>query len=157
MNIRHIVALLSKFLVVSCIAFVTLTVFYGVPIGNILWMSALITVVGYAIGDLFILKKLGNFIATIMDFGLFFFVFWLFADQYIETPANQLFGAAIAAFFIAVSEFVFHILIEVSNPLRISKADITDPNGQKFAAEAGEEITPAEDDLMNENRNEKNK
>ncbi|WP_408006317.1 YndM family protein [Pseudalkalibacillus sp. A8] len=157
MNIRHIVALLSKFLFVVCIAYVTLTIFFGVPIGNILWMSALITVVGYPIGDLYVLKKLGNFIATIIDFGLVFFVFWLFADHYIESPANQLFGAALAALFISISEFVYHIFIEVSNPLRPSKADVTDPNGQKFATEVGEEFTPSEDDLMNETRNEKNK
>ncbi|MGP4079521.1 DUF2512 family protein [Pseudalkalibacillus sp. R45] len=154
MNIRHIVAVLSKFLIIICIAYVTLTVFFGVPIGNILWMSVLITAVGYVIGDLYVLKRLGNFIATIVDFGLVFIVFWLFADPYIDTAANQFWGAALAALFIAISEFVYHIFIEVTNPLRPSKADV---DVQKYATEVGEEFSPSDDDLLNENDEKKKK
>ncbi|WP_349407438.1 DUF2512 family protein [Pseudalkalibacillus sp. SCS-8] len=152
MNIRHVVAVSSKFLIVFCISIATLTPFFGVSIINALWVSAVITAIGYVIGDLYILKKLGNFFATAIDFGFVFIVLWLLAEPIVDTPYNRMLGAGIASFGIAASEFVYHMFIEVTNPLHPSKADV---KGHGYAVEVGEEFAPADDKLINESDEDK--
>ncbi|MCF6138809.1 DUF2512 family protein [Pseudalkalibacillus berkeleyi] len=152
MNIRHIIAISSKFLIAFCLCLATLTPFFGVSIINALWVSILITAIGYPIGDLYVLKKLGNFFATAIDFGFVFIVLWLFAEPIVDTPYNRLLGAGIASLVIAVSEFVYHMFIEITNPLHPSKADI---KGHGYAVEVGEEFAPAGDKLINESDEDK--
>lgn len=152
MNIRHLVAISSKFLIVFCISLATLTPFFGVSVLNALWVSALITAIGYPIGDLYVLKKLGNFFATGIDFGFVFIVIWLFAEPIVDTPVNRILGAGIASVGIAVSEFVYHMFIEVTNPLQPSKADV---KGHGYAVEVGEEFAPSDDKLINESDEDK--
>ncbi len=152
MNIRHIVAISSKFVIVFGLCLSVLTPFFGVSILNALWVSVLITAIGYPIGDLYVLKKLGNFFATVLDFGFVFIVLFLLAEPIIDTTYNRLLGAGITSLGIAASEFVYHMFIEVTNPLHPSKADV---KGHGYAVEIGEEFAPADDKLINESDEDK--
>ena len=68
---KHIVALLIKYTAVTAVLLVILGIFQGISIPRVLLISFL-TGAAYLIGDLFILPKYGNMIATMADFGLSF-------------------------------------------------------------------------------------
>lgn len=69
---KHLVALLIKYTAISAVLLVILGIFQDISIPRVLFISLIITGTAYAIGDLFILPRYGNTIATIADFGLSF-------------------------------------------------------------------------------------
>lgn len=73
---KHIVALLIKYTAISAVLLAILGIVQGVSIPKILFISLVITGIAYLIGDLFILPKYGNSIATAIDFGLSFLGIW---------------------------------------------------------------------------------
>lgn len=105
---RHIFALGIKYIIVSVVILSIFGVFYGATLFSLLLKSLVVTVVGYVIGDLFLLKKFGNVIASLADFVLHFVTVWLVAGIYLET-ANPLIIASLAvSYFITVIEPLFH-------------------------------------------------
>ena len=68
---KHIVALLIKYTAVTAVLLVILGIFQGISIPRVLLIS-FSDGAAYLIGDLFILPKYGNMIATMADFGLSF-------------------------------------------------------------------------------------
>ncbi|PFJ17613.1 hypothetical protein COD67_17610 [Bacillus cereus] len=76
---KHIVALLIKYIAITAVLLIILGIFQGISIPRVLLISLFLTGATYLIGDLFILPKYRNPIATIADFGLSFFGVWLLA------------------------------------------------------------------------------
>ncbi len=70
---KHIVALLIKYMAISAVLLIVLGIFWDVSVPRVLFISLVITGATYLIGDLFVLSKYGNTVATIVDFGLSFF------------------------------------------------------------------------------------
>jgi len=68
--LKHIVALLIKYTAISAVLLMILGIFQGISIPRILFISLIITGSAYLIGDLFILPKYGNMVATIADLGI---------------------------------------------------------------------------------------
>ncbi|PDZ08205.1 hypothetical protein CON70_29065, partial [Bacillus pseudomycoides] len=62
---KHIVALLIKYTAISAVLLMILGIFQDVSIPRILLISLLITGTAYLIGDLFVLPRYGNMVATI--------------------------------------------------------------------------------------------
>jgi hypothetical protein len=110
--LEHIKALIIKFVMGTVMLWVVLGLFYGVGFGDILLLSVIVTGAAYVIGDLLILPRYGNTIATTADFGLAFIAILLFGGLIIEGAAAgdfPLFSASlISAAFIAVGEWFFH-------------------------------------------------
>ncbi|MBJ8055982.1 YndM family protein [Bacillus cereus] len=111
---KHIVALLIKYTAISAVLLMILGIFQGISIPRILFISLLITGVSYLIGDLFILPKYGNMVATIADLGLSFVGVW--ALTYFLTNINLTRNIGVSAFFaallIGVAEIFFHIYMK---------------------------------------------
>ncbi|KUH41992.1 hypothetical protein M2E15_2084 [Bacillus mycoides] len=111
---KHIVALLIKYTAISAVLLMILGIFQGISIPRILFISLIITGASYLIGDLFILPKYGNMVATIADLGLSFVGIWaltyLLAD--IELARNIGASAFFAALLIGVAEIFFHIYMK---------------------------------------------
>ncbi|MFD1170658.1 YndM family protein [Oceanobacillus caeni] len=109
---KHIKALGIKFIVTSVILFSLLAIFETATLGEILLISALVTGINYIIGDLLILPRFNNFIATIADFALAFVGIWALSSMFIypTTPIGIVSG--FAAFFIAISEGLFHVYMK---------------------------------------------
>ncbi|MEK4916140.1 YndM family protein [Bacillus sp. FSL E2-8887] len=111
---KHIVALLIKYTAISAVLLMILGIFQGISIPRILFISLLITGLSYLIGDLFILPKYGNMVATIADFGLSFVGVW--ALTYFLTNINLTRNIGASAFFaallIGVAEIFFHIYMK---------------------------------------------
>ena len=55
--------------------------FYDMSFGNVLSISVVLTLAAYLIGDMLILRRTNNTMATIADFGIAFLVIWLMGDN----------------------------------------------------------------------------
>lgn len=111
---KHIVALLIKYTAITAVLLIILGIFQDISIPRILLISLLLTGTAYLIGDLFILPKYGNMIATIADFGLSFFGIWLLTSFFTDLDAtrNIGFSSFIAALIIGGIEVFFHIYMQ---------------------------------------------
>lgn len=91
-----------------------LGIFQGISIPRILFISLLITGVSYLIGDLFILPKYGNMVATIADFGLSFVGVWALTYFLTNINLTRNIGASVflAAVLIGMAEIFFHIYMK---------------------------------------------
>ncbi|MDR4904537.1 YndM family protein [Bacillus mycoides] len=111
---KHIVALLIKYTAISAVLLMILGIFQGISIPRILFISLLITGVAYLIGDLFILPKYGNMVATIADLGLSFVGIWALTHFLTNINLTRNIGASafFAALLIGVAEIFFHIYMK---------------------------------------------
>ncbi|HEK9099547.1 YndM family protein [Bacillus pfraonensis] len=111
---KHIVALLIKYTAISAVLLMILGIFQDVSIPRILLISLLITGTAYLIGDLFVLPKYGNMVATIADFGLSFLGIWVLT--YLLTDNNFVRNIVASSFWaallIGVIEVFFHIYMK---------------------------------------------
>lgn len=97
---------------VTLVLWIVLGAFFNVSFGDILITSILLTGAAFLIGDLFILPKFGNPVATIADFGLALLGVWLLGALLFD-PAISLGAAALlSAIVIAIGEFFFHMYLQ---------------------------------------------
>lgn len=111
---KHIVALLIKYTAITAVLLIILSIFKGISIPKVLLISLFLTGVAYLIGDLFILPKYGNMIATIADLGLSFFGIWLLISLFTDLDATRNIGVSsfIVALIIGGTEVFFHIYMK---------------------------------------------
>lgn len=109
---KHLKAIGIKFVIISVVLYSLLAIFETASLTEILTISISVTILSYVLGDLFILPRYNNVIATIADFGLVFAIVWILASMFIysETPIGIVSG--FSAFFIAVSETLFHVYMK---------------------------------------------
>ncbi|WP_158591816.1 YndM family protein [Oceanobacillus halophilus] len=106
---RHMKALAIKFIFTAVVLYSLLTIFEAASLTEILLISLLVTGIAYLIGDLVILRRFSNLVATIADFGLAFAAIWLFSSFFIYAASPIVTVSAFSAFFLAISEALFHI------------------------------------------------
>jgi len=106
---RHAIALLIKFAAIATVLFSLLGIFYNATPGEILSIAIITTLVAYVLGDLFLLPRFGNLVATIADFGLAFLAVWALGSIFIEQTFDILTASFFAALAITVVEAFFHI------------------------------------------------
>ncbi|WP_157830103.1 YndM family protein [Bacillus sp. SN10] len=111
---KHIVALLIKYTAITAVLLIILGIFQDISIPRVLLISLSLTGAAYLIGDLFILPKYGNMIATIADFGLSFFGIWLLTSLFTNLDSTRNIGLSsfIAALIIGGIEVFFHIYMQ---------------------------------------------
>ena len=111
---KHIVALLIKYTAITAVLLIILSIFKGISIPRVLLISLFLTGAAYLIGDLFILPKYGNMIATIADLGLSFFGIWLLTSLFTDLDVTRNIGLSsfIAALIIGGTEIFFHIYMK---------------------------------------------
>ena len=111
---KHIVALLIKYTAITAVLLIVLSIFQGISIPRVLLISLFLTGAAYLIGDLFILPKYGNMIATMADFGLSFFGTWLLTSLFTNLDATRNIGLSsfLAALIIGGIEVFFHIYMQ---------------------------------------------
>ena len=78
---KHMKNLAIKFISILAVLFIILGIFYDMSFGNVLWISVVLTLVSYLIGDLLIFRKTNNTMATISDFAIAFLVIWLMGEN----------------------------------------------------------------------------
>ncbi|CAM3181515.1 YndM family protein [Filibacter tadaridae] len=106
---KYITALIIKFIMLTAVLWIVLGIF-GVSFADILLTSIVLTGVSF-IGDVFILPRVGNMVATLADFGLAFVMIWLMGSVLFEQPVRLGIASLISAMVIAAGEFVFHMYL----------------------------------------------
>lgn len=138
----HVKAIAIKFIATLALLYIILGLFAGMSFGNVLLITIVLGVIAYIIGDLAILSRTNNSIATVADFGLAFLVIWLMSDTL--TVGDNLFTTSLlAALAVAVFEYFFHKYMAMN-----VFPDAADDNKQtgrlEYQTEASEELTPPE-------------
>lgn len=108
----HIKALGIKFIFTAIVIFSIYGIFYNADLSRLFWISLIVTGSAYLIGDLFILPRAGNLLATIADFGLVFFSLWMLGNMVTQLSGPILISSLFAAFLIAFCESLFHAYMQ---------------------------------------------
>ncbi|WP_085991529.1 YndM family protein [Oceanobacillus senegalensis] len=109
---KHLKALVIKFLITSVVLYSFLTIFNTATLSEIFLISLLVTGLAYVIGDLLILPRFGNFVAALADFGLAFASIWALSAFFIDTASPLIIISATSAFFLAICEALFHAYMQ---------------------------------------------
>ncbi len=147
---RHLKALLIKFVMSLAVVWIVLGGFYNIDFGHVLTLSIVLTIVSYILGDLFLLARFENWGATISDFILAFAVIWLYSVNFIAEDFPLLTAAGLTSLLLAVGEWFFHKYMDN----RILRADFESYmeeervklDNRNLQAEFGEEIEPKPED-----------
>lgn len=108
---RHLKALAIKLPSIFLISWLFLRGVEGLTTRDILIIALAFGIVEYLIGDLVLLRKANNTIATIADFTLALVVIWFMVNS--MTPADDFFFAPLlTSIGIAIFEYFFHKYVE---------------------------------------------
>lgn len=113
MNIK---ALGIKFIINMIIVFSIFGIFYDASLVNLFIISVLTTVVAYVVGDLFILRRFGNVVASISDFFLAFVTLAILGVIFIQTEMPIVLASLFAAFFLTITEPFLHAYMQEKGP-----------------------------------------
>lgn len=119
---NHVKALAMKFLMIAAVLLIILTLFFDVPFVDTLWISLVLTLVAYVMGDLMIFRKAGdrsdqnkrNAIATVSDIVVAFLLIWLMGEALVSNDVNIITPAIISAIVIGGGEWFFHKYLDRS-------------------------------------------
>lgn len=117
---EHAKALLIKFVMMTAVLWIVLTVAFGVSFADTLLVSLVLTLAAYVLGDLLNFRKSGepeehqkrNLIATVSDMVMAFAVIWLMGEALFPNDTNILSASLLAAILIAGGEWLFHKWID---------------------------------------------
>jgi len=105
---QYIKALLIKWVMVTAILWVVLGGFFGVSFMNIFTIGLLVTGISYLVGDLLILSRAENWVATIADFVLTFAIVWLMGSMLFAPIVALGTASFMSALIVAIGEMFFH-------------------------------------------------
>jgi hypothetical protein len=144
---KHLRAIAIKFLASLVLLYIILGLMYDMSFTNVFLISLVLGLASYVIGDLFLLPKTNNTIATLADFGLAFMIIWLLGESF--TYGESLLAASlISAAGIAIFEYFFHKYI-AGNVLEDQENSQRRSNYQ-YQTEAAEELYPVRPDVRSE-------
>lgn len=92
--------------------YVILGLMYDMSFSNVFLISLVLGLASYVIGDLFLLPKTNNTIATLADFGLAFMIIWILGES-LTYGESLLLASLISAAGVAVFEYFFHKYVAV--------------------------------------------
>ncbi|MFC4402206.1 DUF2512 family protein [Gracilibacillus xinjiangensis] len=131
-----------KFLVSSIVLLSTFTVFYDANIMKVIVSILVITVVSFIVGDILILRKVSNTIATILDLTLHFILVWMLVELLFYAGTSEILPVSVltAVLITALEPFV-HRLLEHSE-----LENVTTLSHERFQAEISEELMKRDED-----------
>ncbi|WP_042146880.1 YndM family protein [Paucisalibacillus sp. EB02] len=109
MNLKAIVI---KLIATMIIVFSIYGIFYDVSFFNLFLVGILTTTISYVVGDLFILRRYGNVVASISDFFLAFLTLSALGYLFIETAMPIVAASLFAAFFMSLVEPFLHAYMQ---------------------------------------------
>ncbi|MYL70507.1 DUF2512 family protein [Halobacillus litoralis] len=139
----HVKLLALKFVITLGILFIILGLGFDVSFGNVFLISLVVSALGY-LGDVTILKKSSNTMATAGDFVLSFAVIYFMTDAL--TVGDDVFEATlISAISLAIFEYFFHQSVARSLDQEKEENHEVRSTGQ-LQTEASEELFPYEEE-----------
>ncbi|MDG5786129.1 DUF2512 family protein [Evansella sp. AB-P1] len=104
---KHLMALFIKFGIVSVVTLSVLSLF-EVSVMWILFVTLIVIIPAYFIGDLFIYPRFGSLAAAIGDLGLYTISLWVILFSFVDRSATSFFNAFFASIFITFVEALYH-------------------------------------------------
>ena len=108
---RHLKIISIKFIIITITVLSLFGIFDHAYFGNLVLIGLVTTLISYGLGDMFILRRFGNLIASISDFILTFFVYWILASIFIGQSQAIIVTSLAAAFFTTCVEPFIHVYI----------------------------------------------
>jgi len=146
---QHFKALALKFLASLVLLYIILGIFFGMSFVNVFIITAILGFTAYILGDMVILPRSSNMIATAADFGLAFLLIWFLSS--ILTIGDNLMAMSIAAALgVALFEYLFHLyLLRNMTKASYEKGTINQGN-LRYNTEVSEDLTPVRPDVRSE-------
>lgn len=93
------------------------------------------------LGDVFLLPRVGQLIAPILDFGVIFLLLWFLGNNVIEASGSVLLLSLAGAYLLSFCEAIFHTYMKESV---LGEKEVAFPtyNNQQLQTEVAEEIDP---------------
>lgn len=149
---KHLKAMAVKFIACLVVLMVILGLVFNVAFSNILLITVVLGLVSYLLGDLFLLPRSSNNMATLADFGLSFVIIWAILANISNDGTSVFWATLISAIGVSLGEYFFHRYMQ-KRVLNQNDPDTTRRGaGLQFQTEASEEIAPEfkrEDDNQN--------
>ncbi|WNS73820.1 YndM family protein [Bacillus sp. DTU_2020_1000418_1_SI_GHA_SEK_038] len=142
---KHVKAFVLKFISCLVLLYIILGLFYGMSFGMVFLTSLTLAATSYILGDFLVLPRTNNFIATITDYVLAFFVIWSLSIS-LTLRENIVTMSLVAAAGVALFEIIFHRYM-ANQIITNMKTSPIRPRQLQFQTEASEELTPSETDL----------
>ena len=148
---KNAIVLLIKFAATFLVAWISFSLFDNVFLTLILIITGLVAVLNYFIGDLLILPRVGNIIASLIDGVLAATTAYLVL---VISNYNAAISLFIYAVMIAAVEFIFHIYMLKTNMIKNKNSNVRIANGSKlgYSTETAKEIHPYGDIWKPSNR-----
>ncbi|WP_062232312.1 YndM family protein [Fictibacillus sp. FJAT-27399] len=144
---RHIFRIVMKFIAAAVVLGIIDALGYDLGASDILGISAVLAIVSYVVGDLFILRVTNNTVATIADFALAFVILYLLIDN-MTIEDDVLSASLIGSIAITAFEIFFHRLLGREPGKQASNQRQTMQTGRpQFQTEASSELTPVKRDV----------
>lgn len=142
---EHIKAILIKFIATIVLLFIILGLFYNMAFRDIFFISLVLGVAAYILGDLIILPRTNNTVATISDFILAVVIIWAMSNA-LGYDGNLFTMSLISSIVVGVFEFFFHRYL-LKNVLhdderRRENKNQNRPRNLQYQTESAEEIYP---------------
>ncbi|WP_079509193.1 YndM family protein [Mesobacillus jeotgali] len=149
---KHLRAIAIKFIASLAVLYIILGGMYDMSFTNVFLISLVLGIASYVIGDLFLLPKTNNTIATLADFGLAFMIIWIVGES-LTYGESLLLPSLISAAGIAVFEYFFHKYVS-SNVMEEGGEQYQKAN-YRYQTEASEELYPVKPDVRSDENTEK--
>ncbi|SER34363.1 Protein of unknown function [Gracilibacillus ureilyticus] len=131
-----------KLLVTTITLLSTFSVFYDADISKIFITISILTVVSFIIGDILILRKVSNTVATVLDLPFHLLLLWITGELLLaETTYEILSVSVFAAVLITSLEPFVHHMLEQSE-----KDFVTTLNNARFQTEISKELQERDED-----------
>lgn len=144
---KHVIALAVKGIASLVLLYLILGIMYGMSFGNVLFITLVLGIVAYIIGDMLILPRANNLVASIADFGLALMVIWLMSS--VLTNGGNLFSMSlIASLGVALFEYFYHKYIS-TNVIDNSQTEQNYSGNLRYQTEASEELAPKREEIKN--------
>lgn len=154
----HILRIAIKFIAAVVVLGIIDALGYDLGASDILGISAVLAIVSYVVGDLFILRATNNTVATIADFALAFVILYLMINT--MTVENNVFSASlIGSLIIAAFELFFHRMLKrepdkMAGNQASNQRQTMQTGRPQYQTEASSELTPVRQDVRSAQQDE---
>lgn len=134
-------AIAIKFIATLAILYLILGLYYGMTFGTVFLITLILGIVAYLVGDLGVLPRTSNFVATLVDFALALLVVWLMIS-WLTASTTAFTMALVTAIGVAIVEYFFHkYLVNITKHTN-DRDRTTRPRNLQYQTESSEEFSP---------------
>ncbi|MFP3727995.1 YndM family protein [Priestia filamentosa] len=136
---KHVKAFLFKFIISFILLYAILSGINGFSIGDVFWTTMILGGISYILGDLLILPRTNNILATIADLALSFIIIWVMTSTL--AYGDYLARTFTSALGMTIFEALFHRYM-VNRVLPNDKLSQRSNGQLQYQMEASEELDP---------------